>query len=92
MNIENKMQDIIFKEIEKKDFKVFLFWSRAIWNYKYNSDYDIWIMWKTPLEYKKFLKLKRILNELPVIVDLVDFNKTDNDFKELALKKIISWN
>jgi predicted nucleotidyltransferase len=69
-----------------------LFGSRAIWNYKNNSDYDIWILWKKRLTYTKYLRLKRLLNELPCLVDVVDFNMVDEDFKTLALKKIIKWN
>lgn len=89
---EEKMKEIIFNNLDKKNFKVFLFWSRAIWNYKNNSDYDIWVLWKEKIDYKKFLKTKRELDELPYLIDLVDFNRTDQDFKELALKNIKIWN
>lgn len=89
---EEKMKEIIFSEINKESYKVFLFWSRAVWNYKNNSDYDIWILWKERLNYLKYLKLKRLLNELPYLIDLVDFKVVDEDFKNLALKKTILWN
>ena len=89
---EDRMKEIVFSMLDKNEYKVFLFWSRAIWNYKNNSDYDIWILGKEKLNYIKYLKLKRLLNELPYIVDLVDFNIVDKDFKELALKKIVLWN
>lgn len=89
---EEKMKEIIFSEINKENYKVFLFWSRVVWNYKNNSDYDIWILWKERLNYLKYLKLKRLLNELPYLIDLVDFKVVDEDFKNLALKKTILWN
>ena len=95
MNIvspENKMKEIIFDNLDKKDYKVFLFWSRAIWNYKKKSDYDIWILWKERLSFQKLMKIKNKLIELPYLIDLVDFNAVDNDFKEIALNKIIKWN
>jgi hypothetical protein len=47
---------------------------------------------KQKLEYTKYLRLKRLLNELPCLVDVVDFYIVDDDFKNLALKKIILWN
>jgi predicted nucleotidyltransferase len=90
--LEEKMKDIIFSEIDKGEYKVFLFWSRATWNYRNNSDYDIWIFGKQRLEYTKYLRLKRLLNELPCLVDVVDFCMVDDDFKNLTLKKIIPWN
>ncbi len=89
---EERMKNIIFNELDKNDYKVFLFWSRAKWKYKNNSDYDIWILWKQRLNYSKYLKLKRLLNELPYLVDVVDFALVDDDFKNLALKDTISWN
>ena len=89
---EERMQEIIFKELDKNEYKVFLFWSRAVWNNRENSDYDIWILWEKKLEYLKYLKLKRLLNELPYLVDLVDFAVVSDDFKDLALTKTIPWN
>jgi len=89
---EDRMKKIIFDNLDREKFKVFLFWSRAKWNYKYNSDYDIWIIGKEKIDYRKFLKTKRELDELPYLIDLVDFKKTDKDFKELALKNINIWN
>ncbi len=89
---EEKMKKVIFSEIDSRKYKVFLFWSRALNTQKNNSDYDIWIMGNTRLEYQTYLKLKRKLNELPYLVDLVDFNIVDEEFKSLALKKIIPWN
>ncbi len=89
---EESMKKVIFSLIDKDKYKVFLFWSRARGDFKYNSDYDIWIKWEQKLEYRTYLKLKRKLNELPYLVDLVDFSVANEDFKDLALKKIILWN
>ena len=40
---EERMQEVIFSELDKNEYKVFLFWSRAVWNNRENSDYDIWV-------------------------------------------------
>jgi hypothetical protein len=40
-----------------------------------------------------FLKIKRELNELPFVIDFVDFSVVnDKVFKDLALKNIVKWN
>ena len=89
---ESKMRKIIFENLGQKDFKIFLFWSRAIWNYKEKSDYDIWILWKKRLKFQELMKIKNKLRELPYLIDLVDFNAVDNEFRKIALNKIIKWN
>ncbi len=76
---------------ELKNCKIFLFWSRAKWNYTKNSDYDIWFIWKQKLELQKYFEIKRQLEELPYCIDLVDFNRTSKEFRDLALKNIIKW-
>ncbi len=91
-NAEKKIKEVLFKQINKQKFKVFLFWSRAKWDYKKNSDYDIWILWKEKLDYKKYLNLKIALDELPYLIDVVDFNDTSKDFKKIALKYTKKWN
>lgn len=91
-NSEKKIKIILFKHLDKNNFKIFLFWSRAKWNFKKNSDYDIWILWNDKLDYKKYLNLKMELDELPYLIDLVDFKTVDNNFKTIALKHTIKWN
>ncbi len=92
LNPEEEMKKIIFQNLDKNKFKVFLFWSRAIWNYKTNSDYDIWIKWPKRLTFQELMKIKNQLDELPYLIDLVDFNTVDEDFSKIALKKIKKWN
>ncbi|MDQ7009485.1 MAG: nucleotidyltransferase domain-containing protein [Candidatus Gracilibacteria bacterium] len=89
---ENKMKEIIFDNLDKNKFKAFLFGSRAMGNYKKNSDYDIGIIGEKRLSFQELMKIKNKLRELPYLIDLVDFNAVDNDFKEIALNKIIKWN
>jgi predicted nucleotidyltransferase len=91
-NSEKEIKKVLFNHLDKNIFKVFLFWSRAKWDNKKKSDYDIWIIWKIKLDYKKYLNLKMDLDELPYLIDLVDFNTVDNTFKKIALKHIIKWN
>ncbi len=92
MTEKEEIKNFLFENLDKNSYKVFLFWSRVLWNYKKNSDYDIWILGKEKLEFQKFLRLKRKIKELPYIIDLVDFNDVSEDFKKIALKKIEKWN
>ncbi len=89
---EEAIKKELFKYLDTKKYKAFLFGSRARWNYRYNSDYDIGIQWEKALEYMQLGKIKRELDELPYLIDVVDFNTVDDDFKNLALKYTKAWN
>jgi len=93
-NAKTIIKNTLLNTLGKKDeYKVFLFWSRVIWNYRKNSDYDIWIIkWKNRIDFLELIRMKSELNELPYLIDLVDFNDVSDDFKSLALKKIEKWN
>lgn len=86
------IKEFILKNIWDKKTKVFLFWSRALWNSRKNSDYDIGILWEKKIGFQKLLRLKRKLKELPYLIDLVDFQDVDEEFKNIALQKIEPWN
>jgi predicted nucleotidyltransferase len=92
MHIENEIKKIIFTNIDKKKYKVFLFWSRAKWNFDKRSDYDVGILWSKKIDFTVFLKIRSELNELPYKVDFIDFNRVDKTFKNLAIKNIKIWN
>ena len=94
INIKEKIKNIILEELgnSSNNYKIFLFWSRAEGGFRKNSDYDIWILWNKKIDFIKFIKIKRKLDELPYLIDLVDFNDVSQDFKSLALKNIEKWN
>jgi len=93
MTAENTIKQTLLSNLKNSEkYKIFLFWSRVKWNYKNNSDYDIWILWKERMNYIELLRLKRKLDELPYLIDLVDFNTVSQDFKDLALKNTKKWN
>ncbi len=84
-----KIKKIISKYLDNS-YKIFIFGSRAEWNYRSNSDYDIWIEWNNEVEFRTFLKIRSELDELPILFDLVDFKKNwNNEFIEIAKSKII---
>lgn len=68
--------------------QVILFGSRASQQYKERSDFDIGILGEKSLSIVDFYKLKDVLDELPTLytIDLVDFNKVSESFRNEALK------
>ncbi len=91
--LDNNIKKILEKKLWKHDFSYFLFGSRVKGDFRKNSDYDVGIKWKKKLELRKYLQLKRLLNDnINYRVDLVDFNRVWKDFSNLALKNIKLWN
>ncbi|UFX82685.1 nucleotidyltransferase family protein [Candidatus Absconditicoccus praedator] len=93
MNDEDKINKVLEQNLDKDRYCWFLFGSRAEGTYNKRSDYDIGVIGDQPLEFRSYLKLRRELDEsVGKKVDLVDFAKVDNQFKNLALKHIQIWN
>lgn len=86
--ILNDIKKIIFSHLDNRKYKIFLFWSRVLWNARYNSDYDIGIEWIDKVPFNTFHLIKSDLEDLPALIDVVDFEIVSKDFKEVALKKI----
>ncbi len=88
---EKVIKKVLFSLLDWEKYSVFLFGSRAKWDFRYNSDYDIGIEWKKPMDYLELWKIKRELDKLPYLIDIVDFNTVDESFKDLALKYTKKW-
>lgn len=71
-----------------KDRRVILFGSRARQQNKNHADFDIGILGKKPLRITDLCILKDALYELPTLytIDLVDFNRVSESFRNEALK------
>ncbi len=95
---ENKylkiVKDIVLANLKNYRCKVFLFGSRAINKLHWASDIDIGI---EGLDTKKFNKIRREVSLavddtiVPFEIDIVNFNEVSNEFKRVALRKIILW-
>ena len=70
------------------DKRIILFGSRSGGQNKKRSDFDIGILGEKALSIADFYKLKDALDELPTLytIDLVDFNKVSDTFRNEALK------
>jgi len=86
-------KQIVLRHIDSTKYKVFLFGSRAVGNAKPKSDIDIGIWGNQRLPAVEKLTLEEELSEsiVPYKIDIVDFTQVDEDFKKMALEKIIPW-
>jgi len=93
---ENHIRQIIFKHLNPKDYKVFLFGSRAQDTAGKWSDYDIGVKHKQGKKLSETVKeaLKKELesSDIPYIIEIVDFATVSDKFKKVALDKKVLWN
>lgn len=87
-----KIKRIIFKYIEDGNHNFFLFWSRVDGKMSKKADYDIWVIWKIKLDSIIKMKIEEWFENIPALIDFVDFNEVSEDFKKEAMKKIIWLN
>jgi predicted nucleotidyltransferase len=87
-------KQIVLKHIDIAKYEVFLFGSRAVGNPKFYSDIDVGIMGKEPLNSIQLAEIEHDLEEsiVPFKVDIVDFCKVDEKFKQVALQHVVKWN
>ncbi len=87
-------KEIILGYINRDEINVFLFGSRAMEDYRLNSDLDVGFLGNSEINWRIFRKISDDLEDsvVPYHFDLVDFSKVDESFKKIALRKIIIWN
>ena len=75
----------VLKNILSSDFNFFIFWSRARWDFRNNSDYDIWIKWKNfkKISFDDLLKIKSEFENKPFLIDIVDLNNCWDEFLKI---------
>jgi predicted nucleotidyltransferase len=86
------LRELILKELDSGEYKVFLFGSRATKTHSPQSDWDIGILGKESLPFKKLLHLRQITEALPWKVDIIDLSRADDAFRNFALSQAQPWN
>ncbi len=83
---------IALSNLPNDAFKIFIFGSRAIGNNRQFSDIDLGIDGPRALSPQEFMTLKSAFDEsdIPYRVDLVDFKKVSDKFKQVSLCKTIN--
>lgn len=86
--------DIISRYLDISKTKVFIFGSRATDTNRPFSDIDVGLIPQNPIENEKYFSIIDDLDnsDIPYRVELVDFTKVDEKFKQVALKKVIHLN
>ena len=90
----NIAKEIVLSLIDKEKVTVFLFGSRADGEYRSDSDLDIGFVADEKIDLFVFTQIREALNNsiVPYRFDLVDFSVVSDDFKKIAMNRIIEWN
>lgn len=69
-----------------ENYNFYIFWSRARWDFRKNSDYDIWIKWKNweKISFENLIKIKSEFENKPFLIDVVDLNNCKKEFLEVV--------
>lgn len=88
------IQRILSKNLDLSKRKVFLFGSQAKGKISQTSDIDIGIYGKKPVDLLTISNLKSDFEDsnIPETVDVVDFNRVSDKFRQIAMRHIISLN
>ncbi|MHB8362688.1 MAG: nucleotidyltransferase family protein [Patescibacteria group bacterium] len=92
--IEKDIIGIVSKYLDINDTKIFFFGSRVFGIKNDRSDIDLGIEYRDSIDLRILSKIKEDIDNLNTLytVDLVDFKTVSEDFKNVALKKIIPIN
>ena len=85
------IRDIVFRHLDPKKHRVFIFGSWAEGKARKFSDIDLGIEGKEPIAR---MELEEAFEEsdLPYLVEIVNFNHLSEKFKKIAKQKIIPLN
>lgn len=89
-DLKQAVLDIIAKHLDRRAYRVFLFGSRASEKGGDRSDFDIGIEGPAPVPDRAWSEIKEEVEELPTLytVDLVDFRRVSEDFRNIALEHV----
>lgn len=88
--IKSDILKIAGKHLDLNQYKLFFFGSRVIGKRNDRSDIDIGIMGAMPVSPAAFSEIEDEIENLPILysIDIVDFSKVSEKFKQVALEKI----
>ncbi|KKP46504.1 MAG: hypothetical protein UR39_C0010G0015 [Candidatus Woesebacteria bacterium GW2011_GWA1_33_30] len=92
--LKNEVKKIVFKYIDPKGVKVFIFGSRASGKNRKFSDIDLGIQSQDeiPVTTKMDLEEGFDQSDIPYKVDIVDFSKVADNFRKAAMQNVIYLN
>jgi len=89
MKAEKTIKGLLLRFLNPKEYKMFVFGSRATKKARKYSDFDVGVMGKKPLSFRTLGLMNEALenSDLPFNVDVVDFSMVSEKFKKIALSK-----
>jgi len=90
----NMLKEIVLSIVDVDRVMVFLFGSRLKENHASRSDVDIGLFAEEKISVKLFHQIRNTIDAsiIPWEVDIVDFTRADEAFKQEAMKDIKIWN
>jgi len=88
--LKKQIKEIAEKYLDLSEYKLFLFGSRALNKGDERSDIDIGIEGKEAVPYETMAKIREEAENLQLLykIDIVDFSKVSDEFKEISKKSI----
>ena len=85
------IKKIIGKHLPDQNYKIFVFGSRATGTNSKWSDIDIGILGQAKIDFMTLAQIKGELSDLniPYRTDVVDFSSVTNNFRNVAMEKVI---
>ncbi|MDQ7009971.1 MAG: nucleotidyltransferase domain-containing protein [Candidatus Gracilibacteria bacterium] len=83
------IKTILFKLNILSEYRFFLFGSRVDGTCREKSDYDIGVIGKNKLDSEIKLDLEEEFENIPVLIDFIDFTQVDENFKKIAMKNVL---
>ncbi|EKE06426.1 MAG: hypothetical protein ACD_19C00014G0040 [uncultured bacterium] len=90
----DEFKKLVFRHLDDSIYRAFIFGSRATGTNRKYSDLDLGIIAKTKVPTSKIFDLENEFDQsnLPYKVDVVDFNNVSENFKKVAMKKVLYLN
>ncbi|MBN1932942.1 MAG: hypothetical protein JW786_15165 [Desulfobacterales bacterium] len=88
------LKEIILSIVDTKKVMVFLFGSRVSRCHNSSADADIGLLADEKLPVSLYHQIRNAIDEsiIPWEVDIIDFTRVDQTFKEETLRNIVIWN
>lgn len=92
--VYRQIAKIVFDHLNPEENEVVIFGSRALDKNRPYSDVDICLKAKKPVPALVLSQLGEELenSDIPYMVDLVDYHSMSEQFRQVAMKKVISLN
>lgn len=88
--LKSDILKIAGKYLDLNQYKLFFFGSRVIERGNDRSDIDVGIMGAAPVPPAAFSEIEDEIENIPILysIDIVDFSKVSEKFKQVALEKV----